>query len=68
MVKSCIIVLRPVDYWVTPKNKSLTTTKMKIFGIHSVCALSRKAEDEEGIKEEAKRKETVFKSVIMFKI
>lgn len=41
---------------------------MKIFGIHSVCALSRKAEDEEGIKEEAKRKETVFKSIIMFKI
>lgn len=29
---------------------------MKIFGIHSVCALSRKAEDEEGIKRGGKEK------------
>lgn len=41
---------------------------MKIFGIHSVRALSRKAEDEEGIKSGGKQKKPVFKSIIMFKI
>lgn len=54
----------------TPQNNAKQQQKkvMKLFYMHSVSALSKEGEDNEGRKIDVSRKETVFKSLVMFKV
>lgn len=54
----------------TPQNNAKQQQKkvMKLFYMHSVSALSEEGEDNEGREIDVSRKETVFKSLIVFKV